>query len=148
MNTPFENNQKTHTKSKSLKYVLLANGTFSSISGIILLLIPQVISDLLGTTNLMPEWVFPIGGANLVVFGGALYAVAMQTLISKFWVNTAIVLDASWVIGSMIITVLFYNLLSNMALIIISCVAFIVAIFAFLQRHYLNKKPSDTYIDY
>lgn len=143
MHTRLENNQKKHTQSKNLKYVLLSNGTFSMVSGIILLLIPHIINDLLGTTNLLPKWVLPIGGANLVVFGGALYVVAMQALISKFWVNTAIALDVSWVIGSIIIIVLFNALLSKTALTIIIFVASVVTLFAFLQQRYLNKKPSD-----
>ena len=138
MHNQFENNQK---KSKKLQYVLLANGTFSLTSGILLLLIPHVISNLLGTTNLLPQWVFPIGGANLMVFGGTLYFIATRALISAFWVKIAIILDISWVIGSIIIVVLFGGLLSKMAPCIIFAVAFIVAIFAFFQWFYLNKKP-------
>lgn len=139
MNAQLENLQKKHVKSKSLRYALLANGTFSLTSGIILLLIPHAISNLLGTTNLLPKWLFPAAGANLMIFGGALYFIAIQTWISKFWVKIAIALDISWVIGSIVIIALFSSLLSKIAPGVIFSVAFIVAIFAFLQWKYLHN---------
>ena len=135
------NKKNTHkSEPNRLQYALLANGTFSGISGFVLMMMSKLVTNLLGTLNHLPDWFFPVVGLNLAVFAGILYFIAMQKPISKFWVKIIIALDISWVLGSFIVIILFHSFLSSIAPVIIFGVALIVSIFAYLQWRHLNRK--------
>lgn len=113
-----------------LKTALLANATFSSISGVTMLLFSNWISELMGIPN---KWVLPIIGGGLLFFASTIVYQATRDSINSNPVKLIILQDLLWVVGSLVILVFGLFDLTIVGKILIAIVAVAVADFAFLQ---------------
>lgn len=122
-----------------LQNALLANGTFSGISGYALMVFASPLNNFMGVDAYTGETVFLILGILLAFYSLCLYIVALQPQISGKWVCAAIALDAVWVLGSIVILGLGLPELTKPGQGLIAFVAFIVGILALAQWVGLRK---------
>ena len=87
---------------KELKKYLTINSAFSALSGLTMLIISSKLNDLFNIDN---AYVFPIIGANLLVFSAFVLFVAKKQLANKTLVNIITTLDFLWVLGSIVLLV-------------------------------------------
>lgn len=113
-----------------LKTALLANATFSSISGVAMLLFSNWIAELMGIPN---KWVLPIIGGGLLFFASTILYQATRVTINSNQVKLIIAQDLAWVIGSTIIIVFGLFDLTLVGCILIGIVSGVVMLFAYLQ---------------
>jgi hypothetical protein len=115
---------------KELKKYLTINSWFSAISGLIMLLLS---SQLNGLFNIDNDYVFPIIGANLLIFSAFVWYVCSKQVTNKILVNTISILDLVWVLGSFAIVGFGLFNISRIGNVIISIVAFWIAFLAYKQ---------------
>jgi hypothetical protein len=115
---------------KQLKTYLSLNSIFSAISGLTMLLLPTKLNELFNINN---AYVFPIIGANLMVFSCLVWYVSRKHLTNKLLVNTISILDLLWVIGSFIIVAFGIFDISKTGNILICVVAVWITFLAFKQ---------------
>lgn len=120
---------------KELKKYLTINSLFSAISGLTMLLLSSRLNELFNISN---SYVFPIIGANLLVFSAFVWYVSNSQLTNKMLVNIISFLDLLWVLGSFIIVALGLFDLSKVGNILIIIVAIWIAFLAYKQFQY-NK---------
>jgi hypothetical protein len=111
-----------------LRMALVANASFSTISGLVLVLARQRVVRLLGlpeTINLAPL------GVSLLVFAAILVLFARKKPIKLLNAWIAVFLDAAWVIGSY--PLLFIVPFSTGGKWVVGIVAEVVMLFALLQ---------------
>ena len=120
----------------NLKHVLTANGAFSLVSGMALILIPGVIAEWMGV--LVPRNLQFVG-IGLVLFAGTVLHTAFKSPESKAKVRAIIVQDWAWVLGSIIVLAFQAWGLTNLGYWLIAGVAFIVADFAYFQMRLLKR---------
>jgi hypothetical protein len=114
----------------TIKNVLLLNSVFSAISGSTMLLFTEAFKAFF---QLPHPYIFPIIGLNLLVFAGFVAFVAYRRLDKTIWVQVISVLDALWVLGSIIIVGFqLFNLPVN-AYLLITAVAIWIGILAYKQ---------------
>ena len=119
---------KSNSPSKLLRRTLQANGVFSALSGVIAILGANALSVLLGVN--MPSLLIGIGIALLVYAAGLLLnARREQIKLQEAWL--AVIIDAAWVVGSVIL--IFAGTLSTTGNWLVAIVADIVLLFAVLQ---------------
>ncbi len=117
---------------KSLQNTLLGNVTLSLISGLTLIFYSDALATIMGLSDgFWLRWV-GFGLLVFVVFIGVIIRIGMP----KFWVNTIIIQDLIWVIASAFVILLNPWGISHTGLLLISLVAFIVGLFAWLQNTY------------
>src|SRR5262245_2561921 len=85
-----------------LRYSLLLDGIASALCGVILLAVSGPIASVIGLAE--PRIAVAVGGL-LVVYATALLWNARRPAISRGEVVTAVVLNAAWVVGSLIVIV-------------------------------------------
>ena len=124
-------------KSKSqvkLRNVLRGNGLFSGLSGLALALFSQEIGQWMGVV-----WVDVLLyiGLGLIIFSISLFLTASAKTISKRKVQSIIIQDGVWVVGSAIILIFQLFDLSNIGYWLVADVAIIVGAFATLQWRYM-----------
>ena len=124
----------------ALRIALLANGTFSGVSGCTIMYFAHPLNDLLGTSSRLPDTALIILGALLAGFATTLYVVAMQQTAYVGWVKLIVGLDVAWVVGSVLLVVLGTGILSSIGRTIVIGVAVAVAGFALAQ--YVGLKPA------
>lgn len=118
---------------KALKITLLANATFSLLSGLTLILFGKQVASWMGIAN---PTILLIIGISLIVFEIMVTITAFGKPINQKKVKSIIVQDGLWVIGSIAIIVFQSFHLTFIGYMIIGIVALIVSIFALLQmRH-------------
>lgn len=122
---------------KELKKYLTINSVFSAISGLTMLLFSTNLNNLFNIDNV---YVFPIIGSNLLIFSGFVWFVSSRQLTTKILVTTITVLDALWVLGSLVIVSLGLFNLSQDGNILISIVAVWIAFLAYKQLKYNGQK--------
>lgn len=122
-----------------LQNALLANGTFSGISGYALMVFASPLNNLLRVDTYIGEAVFLMLGILLAFYSLCLYVVALQPQISGKWVYVAIALDAVWVLGSIAILGLGLPELTTPGQGLVAFVACIVGILALAQWVGLRK---------
>jgi hypothetical protein len=111
-----------------LRGALLANASFSTISGLVLVFAQRWVVRLLGlpeTINLIPL------GISLLVFAAALVLFARKKPIKLLDAWIAVILDAAWVIGSY--PLLFVVPFSTSGKWVVGIVAELVMVFALVQ---------------
>jgi hypothetical protein len=121
-----ENSSKE--RQQLLRRALLANASFSTISGLALVFAEREIVRLLGlpdTVSLVPL------GISLLVFAAVLVHFARKKTINLLDAWIAVVMDAAWVIGSY--PLLFVAPFSTAGKWIVGIVAEVVMVFALLQ---------------
>ncbi|MAM88336.1 MAG: hypothetical protein CME36_13615 [unclassified Hahellaceae] len=85
---------------RTLQLALLANGTFSGLSGFALMMLAPVLNRFMGSLAYVEDGVLIALGALLALFSLLLYVLAMQQRISGLWTRVVIALDGGWVLGS------------------------------------------------
>jgi hypothetical protein len=115
---------------KELKKYLTINSLFSAISGLTMLLFSIRLNDLFNIEN---SYIFPIIGANLLIFSIFVWYVASKQLTNKMLVTTITILDLLWVVGSFAIVFLGLFGISKTGNILISIVAIWIAFLAYKQ---------------
>ena len=119
----------------TLKKYLSINSIFSAISGLTMLLFSNKLNILFAIDN---AYVFPMIGANLLLFSAIVCYVSNKQLTNKMFVNLISILDLLWVIGSFAIVGFKLFNISNTGNIAISIVAIWIAFLAYKQ--YSNNK--------
>ena len=113
-----------------LRTALRANAAFSGVSGLTLIVAAGWLIDLLGVT---PAGALVFVGANLLVLCGALLWVAARRPMPRGLAWTAVVLDALWVVGSLVLLLTDLLPLTTSGRWIIALLALIVAGFGGAQ---------------
>lgn len=72
-------------------------------------------------------------GIGLIGFAGLVYALSTYKFVSRAMVNEIVILDALWVIGSIVLIAFFAPILTPNGVLIVSAVAVVVAFFAISQ---------------
>ena len=114
----------------SLKKYLIINSIFSAISGFTMMLFSSKLNE---TFNINNTYVFPIIGANLLVFSAYVWYVASRKEIPKKEVKLITILDSLWVLGSIVIVAFDLFELSSTGRLLISIVAVWIAFLAYKQ---------------
>ena len=109
---------------------LLANASFTAVSAVVLIAAREGLYPLFGLTS--PALLTPIGVA-LLLYAGTLVIEARREPLQRYALLTAAVLDAGWVIGSVIVLLLAWSALAPAGRALIIAAALIVEVFAFLQ---------------
>ncbi|MBD0259430.1 MAG: hypothetical protein ICV83_27230 [Cytophagales bacterium] len=119
----------------ALKNVLLVNAISSGATGALLMLFPAPIARLFGVEATAP---FVAVGLFLLVFAAAVGYEALQKTPRTHRVQGIIILDVSWVVGSLVAVGLLFSTLSLLGNVAILAVAGWVAGMAFLQTKALR----------
>ena len=113
-----------------LKKFLLINSFFSIACGTIMLFFSIKLNSFFNINN---EFIFQVIGLSLIFFSILVYYVSLKHLRNKLLVNIISLLDAVWVIGSLIIILFDLFNLSNNGKIIIGLVAVWIAFLGYKQ---------------
>ena len=120
--------ESNNERQQLLKMALLANASFSTISGLVLVFAQRGVGRLLG----LPETINLIGlGISLLVFALILMIFARKKPIKLLDAWIAVILDAVWVIGSY--PLLFMVSFSTSGKWVVGIVAEVVMVFALMQ---------------
>jgi hypothetical protein len=109
---------------------LLANASFTGVSAVVLIAARDPLFPLFGLTS--PLLLTSIGIA-LLLYAGTLVLEARREPLQKYALLTAALLDAGWVVGSVIVPVLAWSALAPGGRVLIIAAALIVEVFAVLQ---------------
>ena len=115
---------------KPVKKWLLLNAAFSILCGIDALLLNTHIQQWFGFEN---DYVLPVLGVGLLLFAADLVYVAYRDADNKKRVNIISMMDAGWVLGSMVLLVFQPFGLSTIAYVCIAAVAAVVGLFGYQQ---------------
>ncbi|MCE7991503.1 MAG: hypothetical protein HEP71_05960 [Roseivirga sp.] len=121
---------------KKLRWVLKGNGAFSLLSGTGLIIAHQALADLMGVGNAR---VLLFIGIGLMLFSATVIQAGFRKSISPKQVQSIIIQDWAWVLGSGVIIGVEAWGLSALAYWIITGVALLVGDFAFFQMRYLRR---------
>ena len=122
--------------SRLLFRALLANGVFSSLSGLIMLLAAGPVAQMIGIAE--PAWLRGLG-AVLLVFGGSLLLHVYRRKVRRVEAVAISAMDLGWVIGSALLLLLVPELFSATGVVAVLVVAAIVFAFFELQAYALWK---------
>lgn len=121
---------------KTLKTVLQVNAISCGVTGIGLVIFSKTIASLFGIAQNGP---FIAIGIFLVLFSAYVLSVGFSKQINTVKVKTVIIADVTWVIASIIATVVLFNTISVIGIVAIEAVAVWVAMMAYLQNSGLKK---------
>lgn len=119
-----------HTATSFIRRPLLANATFSALSGLIMIACCSSLGSLLGEIRSMDLLLLGIG---LLFFASYLLFVAYRTPLVKRQIIAIIIMDLLWVIGSVLLLWLRPIALTETGQQLIILIAAIVACFALWQ---------------
>ena len=120
-----------------LQKALKNNALFSSISGIIMILLNNQLANLFGITN---NSIFWIVGLILIYFAITIwYEIQKQRRLAILWI---IIQDYTWVLGSIILLIFNPFQVTLMGNLIIGIIALIVLYMGINQTIELNKKTT------
>ncbi|MGL1887622.1 MAG: hypothetical protein OCD76_13990 [Reichenbachiella sp.] len=121
----------------ALQKALTANTIFSSISGMIMVLLNRQIAHLFGTDNNTVFWVV---GLALIFFAITIwYEITRQRKLAVLWIVTQ---DFIWVLGSIILVIFNPFHITQMGNVIIGIVALIVLYMGINQMTALNRSTT------
>ena len=126
------------TKSNLLRRALQANGVFSALSGIILIVAAKPLSTRLGLT--LPSILIGVG-VSLLVYAAGLFRSGRRETINQVEAYLAVILDAAWVVGSAV--VIFAGVLTTTGNWVVAIVADVVLLFALLQIYGLRQMQQE-----
>ncbi|MCG8405459.1 MAG: hypothetical protein MI923_09700 [Phycisphaerales bacterium] len=130
---------QTVNPTRFLRRSLLSNAVFSTVSGLSFIAAAKPISSLIGLSH--PGILIGIG-VSLLVFAAGLVANAKRQAINVTEAWLAVVLDVTWVAGSVV--VLLAGVLSttgNWAVAIVADVVFLFAILQFVGLRRMRRAP-------
>ena len=130
----------TIEKKSLLQRVLLGNAAFSGLSGLLMVLAANPISQFLGLSNPL---ILAIVGIALLLYMPFLVWLANQTPVPSWMTWVVIELDVLWVIGSLILIFTSLVPLTTGGKWTIAITADIVAIFAILQYIGLRRQQRE-----
>lgn len=123
----------------NLQKALKTNALFSSISGIILILLNKPIAKLFGTNNNTVFWII---GLALIYFSITIrYEIKKQR---KLAINWIIIQDYIWVLGSLILIIINPFEITLIGNLIIGTIALIVLFMGINQMIGLKKSTTNT----
>ena len=117
-----------------LRRTLQANGGFSALSGIVLIVASQPLASLLGIK--LPI-ILAIVGAGLLVYAAGLFRNALRSTVSQIEVWIAIAMDGGWVLGSAVL--IYAGVLTSTGNWVVALAADMVLLFGVLQYYGLRK---------
>ena len=117
-----------------LQKALKVNAIFSSISGVIMILLNKQLANLFGVLNNIPFWII---GLVLVYFALTIcYEIKKQRRIAIMWI---VIQDVSWVLGSVFLLIFNPFEITYTGNLIIGIIALIVLFMAINQLIALKK---------
>lgn len=124
----------TNDDSRLLFRALTANGAFSLLSGLAMLLTASTLAGLIGVAE--PRWLIAIG-AGLVGFGGHLLWLVRRKRIRHSDAIAISAADLAWVVGSLLLVALWPGQFTGFGIVAVLSVALIVLAFFELQAYAL-----------
>ncbi|MBX2855355.1 MAG: SRPBCC family protein [Rhodobacteraceae bacterium] len=122
------------TRSSAARLFLKLNSQYSALCGVILLVATGDAAKMIFSNPI--DWA-PLGlrllGVGLLGFAAILYLLAGNQLLSKGAVYLVVLLDALWVVGSVVLVAFFGGILTTTGIAIVTVVAMVVAFFAVAQ---------------
>lgn len=131
----------TQPRTSLLHRALLANGIFSSISGLVFMIFSAPIAAFLGVDF---SGVLIALGLVLILFGLGVVWLATRTEVPRSLTIVVTILDLAWVLGSILLLVSELIPLTSEGKWAIAIIADIVAVFAILQIIGLRRLPETT----
>ncbi len=121
-----------------LRRALLGNGVFSLISGIILIVTAKPLSELFG---LSMSAILTGLGVSLLLYAAGLFRNALQEEICQTEALLAVILDAAWVVGSVVlITTGILTRTGNWTAAIVADVVLLFAVLQFIGLRRMRKE--------
>ncbi|GGX42156.1 hypothetical protein GCM10007385_07180 [Tateyamaria omphalii] len=121
-------------RSAAARAFLKLNSQFSALNGLALLLAAGTLTPVLFAHPV--DWA-ALGlrglGVGLLAFAGVVYLLSRNKFLSRAAVNEIVVLDALWVIGSVLLIAFFGSVFTTYGMVILTVVAMVVAFFAVSQ---------------
>lgn len=121
-------------RSATARIFLKLNSQFSALNGVALLVAAGLIAPLLIANPV--DWA-ALGlrglGLGLLGFALVLYFLSKNKFISRSAVNEIVLLDALWVLGSVVLVAFFGDILTTNGFIVVTIIAMVVAFFAVTQ---------------
>ncbi len=121
-------------RSATARIFLKLNSQFSALNGATLVIAGGLAASMLFADP--AQWAatgLRALGVGLLAFAALLYVLSKNKFVSRPAVNEIVILDALWVVGSVVLLAFFSDLFSTNGLIIITVVAMVVAFFAIAQ---------------
>lgn len=139
------------SSSAAARRFLKMNGVFSLLTAFPLLIAAGLVGQVLFANPV--DWA-AMGlrglGIGLIGFAGLVYALSTYKFVSRATVNEIVVLDALWVLGSVILILVFGHVLTSTGIIIVGAVAVVVAFFAtaqFVSATQIQKPVPDAKVE-
>ena len=120
----------------TLKKWLLINMIFSTISGVMLLIVNEGLQAVMGFKN---DVVLPVIGINLLIFAVFILWVRKKETGSSLWVKIISILDGAWVLGSLGLLIFQPFGLTDFAYWLIGGIAILVMLFGVQQYRYVKS---------
>ena len=120
--------------SAAARLFLKLNSQFSALNGLALLLAAGILAPTLFENPV--DWIALALrglGVGLLAFASLLYLLSKNRFISRAAVHEIVLLDALWVVGSIVLIALFGNLFTTPGIVVVAVVALVVALFAIAQ---------------
>ncbi|MGP1397674.1 MAG: SRPBCC family protein [Inquilinaceae bacterium] len=121
-------------RSATAQTILKLNSQFSTLTGLVLLLAAGTVAPILFADPV--DWAAP-GlrglGVGLLGFAALVYGLSKYKFVSRAMVNEIVVLDALWVIGSVVLVAFFGQIFTTNGTIVVAAVGGVVAFFAISQ---------------
>ena len=128
------------THSSTARRFLGMNAAFSGLNGVVLLVAADVLTPIiLAAPESWVPLVMRLLGLGLIGFAGLLVILARNKFVSKAAVYEIVLLDALWVVGSVVLVAFFGSLFLTSGIIIVTVVAMVVAFFAVAQFSAASK---------
>lgn len=115
---------------KTLQMALLANAVFSTLSGLTFMIAGQVVANLVGIG--LPI-VYQLIGAGLLGFAAYVAWTATRHSINTYTALQISLADFLWVLGTIVVITVMFQLLNSSGIVALLSVAGIVLVFALLQ---------------
>lgn len=125
---------------KQLKTVLIVNALSSAAAGLLFLVLATPFASLFGISNVL---LFEATGIFLVLFAGLVLYTATRSPITTRMTTLVTILDASWVLASVVVVIEFGGVITLLGSLIILAIAAWVALMALLQYkglHEMNQR--------
>ncbi len=120
----------TTNDSRLLFIALTANGVFSTLSGLTMLLFSGALANLIGLSE--PRILLGLG-VGLLLFGGSLLLHRYRNSVRKSEAYIISLMDLFWVIGSIVLVVVAPSIFSSAGIVVVLAVAAVVLTFFEMQ---------------
>lgn len=126
----------TGSQSRMLLRALMANGLFSSVSGLVLLLFASAVAGRIGLSE--PTWLTGTG-LVLLLFGARLIQIGRSGRVSRAEAIAISVMDLAWVVGTVALALAVPGLFNTAGVAAVITIALVVLIFFDFQAYALWK---------